>query len=93
MDISKPIHSESRTIWYVVDAMGDVAATLEIGQLWESESGATYRLLGVNVKNHGIVGGGDHYVLVERCDNHYADRSVWHVASLVNGFSRLLLAA
>lgn len=79
MTISKPVHSESRTLWYVWEA-DDVVATLEIGQLYDTVEGATYRLVAVHQEDR---------VLVERCDRHYSDRSVWHMASLINPYMTL----
>lgn len=93
MIISKPVHSEARTIWYVLDVdtradqvADDIVATLEIGQIWDSGSGASYRLLGVNVGEPNRLNGytgGNGYVLLERIDRGYSDRYTWRVESLL----------
>lgn len=46
---------------------------LAIGQVWES-LGAEYRVIGFPRAR---------YVLVERCDRHYSDRSIWHENSIL----------
>jgi hypothetical protein len=71
MYITKPYHSESRTIWYVRDAE-DCVATLELGQEYRSGDGAVYKLVDVTWHTG--------YVQVER----NGDRYLWRVESLIN---------
>jgi len=71
--ITKPHHSESRTIWCVHDAESCVA-TLEIGKRYRSEEGAEYKLIDVFWHTG--------YVRVNRTND--SDVYLWRIESLVN---------
>lgn len=74
--ISKPYHSESRTVWYVIDVMTDeIVATIEIGSVFVYASGARYEVVGVDQPNNRVT--------VARVG--YRTVYVWHVGSLLSG--------
>lgn len=74
LKISKPFHSESRTVWYVVDKQTDeVVASFEIGSKFRYASGSVFEVVGVDQPNNRVT--------VQRDGASYT----WHVASLLSG--------
>ncbi len=78
MNIGKPYHSERRTLWYVYNGDGTLHTTIELGQVYRSAEGATYRLCEVTWHT-GLV-------TVERLDGPVwiRGRWIWRIESLLN---------
>lgn len=79
MTISRLYFSESRAVWHVLDENADCVATLELGQVWTSDSGASYRLERVHVATNRVT--------VHRIEN--GTTYSWHPYSLVNSHMTL----
>ena len=74
--ISKPYHSESRTVWYVTDVTTEeIITTIEIGSVFVYASGARYEIFGVDQPTNRVT------VARVGCRTVYT----WHVSSLVCG--------
>ena len=75
-EISKPFHSESRTIWHVVDRQTDeIVTTLEIGSEFRYASGNVFEVVSVDQPNNRVT------VARVGCRTVYT----WYVGSLLSG--------